>query len=170
MLRILFFLLTVNMLGAQSIDIAASNVNFNVSNMAFNTVNGTLGEMKGLVVFNPLELADSKFEVCVDVESIKTGNKKRDEHLLKEDFFDVENYPEICYSSSSILKKENYFESKGVLKMKGIEKELVIPFAFENESLKGTIEIDRFDFGIGGKGGFMVGRNVEITIECVLKE
>lgn len=44
--------------------------------MAVNSVKGTFKGMSGIVNFDPNNLADSKFDVCIDATTINTGNKK----------------------------------------------------------------------------------------------
>jgi polyisoprenoid-binding protein YceI len=52
--------------------------------------------------------------------------------------------------------------------MHGVSKEVRIPFTYTNNTLAGTLQIKRTDFGVGDDGGFMVGEEVELTIKAVL--
>jgi polyisoprenoid-binding protein YceI len=155
---------------SQTIDTKKSVINFEISNMAVNTVEGTFKGFSGDVIFNPNDLNQSKIEVCIDASSVDTGNKERDDHLRTADFFDVENYPEICFISEEITKREKGYLAKGYFKMHGVTKSVEIPLIYKNNTLAGKITINRFDYKIGeDTGSFMVGSEVDIVILCVLK-
>lgn len=156
-------------LSAQQIDGQASIVNFSVSNMGLKTVKGTFGGMKGELRFDAQQLDNAYFNVCIDAASVNTGNKKRDHHLLNEDFFEVDKYPVICFESSKIVKTDSGYKAMGTLKMHGVSKAIELPFSYNNKSFNGQLEIDRFDYGIGASGGFMVGREVMLDINCIIK-
>ncbi len=170
---ILLLLLSLNFsiaeLIAQNINTAESKISFDISNMKINTVKGSLSNLIGDVSFDETNLDLCQFNVCVDAATIETGNDKRDEHLKKEDYFDVDNFPQICYESTSTAKNGDSYLSKGLLKLHGIEKEIEINFTYEANSLIGSFQINRTDFGIGGKGTFMVGDEVKIYIHCSLE-
>lgn len=154
---------------AQSIDASASSITFKIGNMKINTVDGTFSGLKGNVAFDPSDPARSEFAACVDAATVNTDNKKRDEDLRSEDFFDVGKYPTICISSTAVEKVDNGFLAKGQLTMHGVTKDVEIPFTYANKTLTGTLSVDRKDYGVGPDGTFMVSDEVEVTIVCVLK-
>ena len=155
---------------AQTIDTKKSTVTFEISNMKVNTVEGSFTGLKGTVNFDASKLSTSSFEVCIDASTVDTDNTKRDDHLRNEDFFHVEKYPTICFASTSIIKDGKGFKAKGDLTMLGITKEVVLPFTYENNQLTGALALNRFDYKLGeGTGSFMVGEEVKIQINCVLK-
>ena len=166
----LFLLFSILNANGQTINSADSKVSFDVSNMAFNTVEGTFTGMKGKVQFTPDDLTASKFDVCIDASSVNTGNEKRDKHLRNKDFFDVEKYPTICFSSTEIKKYSSGYTAIGILEMHGVTKTIEIPFTFKNKELVGNFKIKRKDFKVGeSTGGFMVGKQIKLQINCVLK-
>lgn len=153
----------------QTIDSQNSKVSFSVSNLVFNTVKGTFSGMNGEIIFNPDNLSSSNFEVCINVSSINTGNKKRDNHLRNEDFFDVDNHPEICFSSSQIIKTDTAYKTTGTLSMHGVTKTIDIPFTFTNNQLIGDFKVMRLDYNVGeGTGNFSIGKEIDIQIMCIL--
>lgn len=170
------FLLTICLLNisliqvkSQSIDASSSKITFEISNMKVNTVNGSVGKLQGDVAFDEDDLSLCQFNVCVDANTIDTGMNKRDEHLMKEDFFDVVKFPSICFESEQTEKTGNSYLAKGLLKMRGVEKSVEISFEKKDNALVGELDIKRTDFGIGGKGTFMVGDDVKIYIHCALE-
>jgi polyisoprenoid-binding protein YceI len=156
---------------AQSIDSLKSEVQFSISNLKWKTVKGTFGGMKGDINFNRNHPDKACFDVSINASTVNTKNKKRDKHLKNEDFFEVDTYPTIHFKSTSATKTSNGYETVGQLTMHGITREITIAFTAENNLLKGNFVVDRFDYGIGEKTNtFMVGKEVNIEIICVLSE
>lgn len=91
---------------SQTINTEKSVVNFKISNMKVNTVKGTFNGMKGEANFKPDNILASIFNVCIDAATVDTGNKKRDEHLQREDYFNVRKYQTICFVSEEVLKTD----------------------------------------------------------------
>ena len=170
MLKIFSFnvllVMTIFSTTGQSINSKSSKVTFEISNFGVNTVEGTFTGMTGEVLFSPDELSNSIFEVCIDAASINTGNEKRDDHLKKEDYFEVDKYLEICFNATEIVKTNDDYTAIGVLTMHGNSKNIAIPFSVTNQTFVGKFTIDRYDYGVGPRGGFMVGKDVEIQIVC----
>ena len=154
---------------AQNINSDASFVEFSISNMKFKTVEGTFKGMKGEVKFDIDDLVNSSMNVCISSASVNTGNEKRDEHLRKDDFFNCEKYPDICFKSTSITKEENGFIVSGEMSLHGITKQVEIPFNYSNNTFKGSFKINRKDYGVGGNGTFMVGDEVTLNITCKIE-
>lgn len=163
------FLLCVVFLQAQSIDTENSLVKFSISNMKWRTVEGTFGGMKGDIKFNPTDLANSSFNVCIDPATVNTGIEKRDDHLKNEDFFNVEKYPEICFKSIEITKTSNGYVTKGELTMHGVTKQVEINFTFNNNTFTGNLTLNRFDYNVGeNMKKFVAGEEAQLEIICKL--
>ena len=109
---------------------------------------GEFSGLKGTINFDPADLAGSKFEVTVDVATINTGNGMKNTHAKSEKWFDAEKYPVIKFTSSGFSKTADGFEAKGTLDMHGVQKEITIPFTFDNSIFKGSIEVNRMDYNI----------------------
>ena len=150
---------------AQKIIDSESIVNFSLENRG-SEVTGTLGGMKGDVIFDKENLNKSSFNVTMDVNTINTANGKRDAHLKNEDFFETETYATISFISSKIEKKGDKYIAIGSLSMHGISKDVSILFnAAEDkgrQKLNGTFILDHADYGIGKN------RQVSIQITCVV--
>lgn len=167
LLGIITLFLSINALQAQSINSNNSSIQFRVKNMKVNTVSGSISGMKGKVAFNPNNLAESKFHVSIDLNSIDTKNKKRDQHLKEEDFFNVQQFPNISFESSQISKTELGYLAKGNVTIKGISKTIEIPFRVNGKLFEGKTSINRYDFQLGKEtGSFMIGEKVDIEIIC----
>jgi polyisoprenoid-binding protein YceI len=69
--------------------------------MMVGKVNGVFGTFTGDVKFDAADVAASKFDVAITVDSINTRNDARDVHLKGADFFDAQKYPQILFKSKN---------------------------------------------------------------------
>lgn len=153
---------------AQSINSAESKAAFTATNMRWMEVEGTFTGMSGDINFDESNLDGSSFNVCLDANSVNTENQKRDDHLRNEDFFHVEKYPQICYTSSSITSTSKGFRTTGSLEMHGVSKDVTIDFTHSGGTFVGDLKIKRYDYGVGADTGtFMVGDEIVIKITAV---
>lgn len=116
---------------------------------------GTKGTFSGLqasIEFDEKDPAASKITASVDAKTINTGNEQRDKHLRTADFFDVDKYPTITFTSTKIVPSDNGFTAQGTLTMKDTTKNVEIPFTFENKGnegvFKGRLSILSGEYGI----------------------
>lgn len=130
---------------------------------------GEFTGLKGTISFDPNNLASSKFSTSIDVASINTGNGMKNTHAKSEKWFDAEKYPTITFNSSSISKASTGYQATGTLSMHGVEKEVTIPFTFDNNIFAGSFEINRLDYNINtaepehGSAKFKVSVSVPVT-------
>ncbi|UZR95197.1 YceI family protein [Chondrinema litorale] len=140
--------------GVYAQEVTQAQVTFKIRNAGIG-VDGSLGGFKGDIKFDPQSPESSTLEASVDVSTIDTGIGMRDKHLKKDDYFDVEKYPRISMKSTSIKSTgEGSYEGKFDLTIKDQTKEVTIPFTVDVSgnmySIKGSFEINRQDFGVGG--------------------
>ncbi len=109
---------------------------------------GVFTGLKGTVSFDEKDLASSKFDVVVDVASINTGNGMQNTHAKSTQWFDAEKFPVIKFTSSEITKTADGFQAKGTLDLHGVQKEVVIPFTFKDNTFNGSFDIKRSDFNL----------------------
>lgn len=130
---------------------------------------GQFSGLKGTISFDPNDLASSKFDASIDVATINTGNGMKNTHAKSEKWFDAEKYPMIQFTSSAITKTASGYEAKGTLNMHGVQKEIVIPFTFDDNIFKGSITVNRLDYNINtaepahGSSTFKVDIAVPVT-------
>lgn len=130
---------------------------------------GTFSGLKGIVQFDPDNLPNSKFDVEVDANTIKTGNSTKDSHAKGESWFNTSKFPKIKFKSKKFEKVNNAWNVVGTLELHGTKKEISIPFTF-NESgnqatFTGKFNLNRKDYGINGNMmGFMVGNDYEVSL------
>ncbi len=114
---------------------------------------GVFTGLKGTVNFDEKNLGTSKFDVTVDVASINTGNGMQNTHAKSAQWFDVEKYPSIKFTSSAITKTATGYEAKGTLDIHGVQKEAVVPFTFQNNTFTGSFDVNRDDFNLNPSNG-----------------
>jgi len=85
-----------------AIDPAHTSVVFSVDHSGWARVYGMMRGIKGDVRFDSANLAATKVDVVIDAGSLFTNDAKRDEHLRSPDFFNVAEFPEIRFVSSSV--------------------------------------------------------------------
>jgi len=149
---------------------AGSKVRFVIKNFGINT-GGTFEGLTGSILFDPANLAGASFNVSVDAKSVDTDMEARDNHLRKEEYFDVEKYPKLSFRSTKITttNKEGYLFMFGVITIKNISKEISFPFKQTSKDdgilFEGEFKLNRRDFGVGGKSFSMSDElNVELSI------
>lgn len=169
-LTLLFF---TSLTYGQSINLESSTISFEVSNFKFKTVEGSLSSMQGEASYSSEKVEKSSFNIKIPVKTINTGIAKRDEHLLGEDYFDAANHPSILFTSVRVVGNGSEFKVVGQLTIKGISKEVELPFTKISEGgktyLTTSFSIDRTDYKVGGNGGFSIGKEVKITVKCLIQ-
>jgi polyisoprenoid-binding protein YceI len=166
--------------GTFALDTVHSQVGFVTRHMMVSKVRGRFGTFDGAIVIadNPLE---SSVDVNIDVSSIDTGEKQRDEHLLSSDFFEHERNPKIEFKSTGVRHVGGGdFVLSGNLIVRGVSRPVELTFEYSgvandpwgNQRLgfSAKTEVDREDFGLTWNqaletGGFLIGKKSTIEIE-----
>lgn len=153
---------------------SVSQVNFKIKNFGI-SVGGSFRGLQGTIVFDPSNLPASRFEVHVDAASVNTGIDMRDEHLRREEYFDVKDYPHIKFTSTRITPgtKSGWLFIFGNLTLKNVTKEINFPFKAnrigEDYVFEGEFKLNRRDFGVGG-GSMVMSDNVTISLAIHAKK
>ena len=171
--------------GIYTIDSNHSNVAFKVRHLV-SKVGGEFTEFDGTITVDFGNLDVSGVQFSIQAASLDTRNTDRDSHLRSVDFFDVEKYPEITFTSTKITKIDNdSFAVAGILTMHGVRKPitLTVDYLGEMTAMGGTragyelsTTLDRKDFGVSWNraldtGGFILGDDVAVMINLeVVKE
>jgi len=166
------------------IDKVHSNIKFQVRHF-FTPVEGSFEDYEGKIHFSPDDLAGSTIDVKIPIESINTKNKKRDGHLMSEDFFHAEKHPYMHFKSTSIKKAKgkNSFVAKGTMTIRGEKKDFDLPFQLlgvqdhpmkddgtKLAGIKSSFKINRTDYNVGVNdwaATAVVGD--EVTVELLLE-
>lgn len=137
---------------------------------------GTKGTMSGLeakIDFNAKDPSKSTIVATVDAKTINTGNEQRDQHLRAPDFFNVEKFPTITFTSKEIVPSPEGFIAKGTLTMRDVTRDVEIPFTFEEKEtegiFKGKLSVFHGDYGVRTRSKTDKDK-VDITISVPVKK
>ncbi|MGZ4856343.1 MAG: YceI family protein [Candidatus Angelobacter sp.] len=155
------------------IDPNHSSVNFAVTHMMVSTVNGRFNTFEGKILFDDKDVSKSSVSVAIKTTSVNTDNTSRDNDLRSSGFFDAEKFPEITFQSKSVEKKGNGYVAHGTLAIKGVSKEVDLPFELKGPVDAGkmgkvmgahaSLTVNRQDYGVAKAPG-MVGNEVKIDL------
>lgn len=131
-----------------------------------------------------VEKGSVQFEVMLD--SVETDTEKLTGHLKSADFFDVEQFPELVFQSTSVRRNgDDRFELAGDLTIRDVTQPVVLkgefsgpvksPFGDRRAGFSLSGEIDREAFGLTWNvametGGVLVGKTVKLNIEAEVAE
>jgi len=167
--------------GTWAIDPVHSEVSFVVRHMMVSKVRGRFDKFEGTIVTGDDPLS-STVTASVDLDSISTGQEQRDAHIRSADFFEVEKYPTMTFTSTAVKEGEEGLVLEGDLTLKGVTKAVAFnlevngvgPDAYGGTRIgfSATTQINRKDFGVdfngpipGVPGGVAVSDNVTINLE-----
>ncbi len=111
-------------------------------------VKGSLEGFKSQSSIDLENLENSYFKGSVDAKTIDTNNGLRNWSLRSGKYFDVDNYPRLTFESSRVTMENGQLKVKGTLRIKGIEKEVVMSFKRNGQQLVGTTSVNAMDYGI----------------------
>jgi polyisoprenoid-binding protein YceI len=165
------------------IDPDHSTAAFAIRHLMLAHVRGQFNGVRGTIHFDPADKQRTSVDVVIEVASVNTVNKKRDEHLLTADFFDQMKYPLITFTSTKIdFFDNNRCRVNGNLTIHGTTRPVILegeyagphgnPFGDETSiGFSGTTRVNREDFGImwGSEpvegGGLVAGKDVQIFLD-----
>jgi polyisoprenoid-binding protein YceI len=124
--------------------------------------------------FSADNLPASRLEVGVEVNSLDTGDKDRDDTLRGADLLSVAKFPQAHFTAAQIVKTASGFEASGKLTIRGVTRDTRVPFTFRTASeagaavgyMSGKVTIRRLDFGVGQgdwKATDQVGNDVTVS-------
>ena len=99
----------------------------------------------------------TKLEVTVDMTTMDSGDKERDDTLRGPDLFSVTKFPQSHFIATQITKTAAGFDAVGQLTLRGVTRPQHVTFALRgaNEQghpvtyLTGKTTVHRLDFGVG---------------------
>lgn len=165
--------------GTWNIDPVHSSVNFVVRHLMVSKVRGKFGAFTGAITIDENRLASS-VTASIEMASVSTGDDGRDAHLRNSDFFDVEQYPTMTFTSTEVRPDGGDYVLVGDLTIKGVTKKVELELEFDGVSpdpwggtragFSAEGEIDRREFGLEWNmaldtGALMVGEKVKIALD-----
>ncbi|HJD79455.1 MAG TPA: YceI family protein [Corynebacterium pollutisoli] len=166
--------------GTWVLDTAHTDIAFVARHAMVTKVRGTFDEFEGSVVVDQENPAVSVAKAVIKTASVNTGNEDRDGHVRGDDFFSVEQFPEMTFESTSFDIQGDSGTVTGDLTLKGITKPVTLdveifgveedPFGNTRVGFEASTKINRKDFGVDfqaplGSGGVLVSEQITIQID-----
>ena len=167
--------------GTYSIDPTHSRIGFVARHAMVTKVRGSFNEFEGSGYFDADNPAGSNLQLTIKATSIDTRNADRDAHLRGNDFFDMDNYPEIRFASTSVEKVDDeHYRVTGDLTIKAETRPVTVefevsgpvqdPWGNQRIGLEGSAQVNRKDWGLNWNvaleaGGILVSEKVTLEFE-----
>lgn len=167
--------------GTYAIDPSHSRIAFVARHAMVTKVRGSFNEFSGTGYFDAEEPARSHLQLTIQAASIDTGNDDRDGHLRSNDFFDMENHPEITFASTAVERVDgDTYRVTGDLTIKGVTRPVTVdfdyggtavdPFGNHRLGLEGRVVVNRKDWGVNWNaaleaGGVLVSEKVTLEFD-----
>jgi polyisoprenoid-binding protein YceI len=141
--------------GAQRfvIDVGHSHVGFSARHMMVANVKGKFQKFAGEILLDPADVTKSTVEVTIETASVDSDNERRDADLRSANFLDVEQFPEMKFVGKRIEKSGEEMVLVGDLTMRGVTKEVRMPF-----ELIGPLDAGNGRMRLGAEGGLRISR------------
>jgi polyisoprenoid-binding protein YceI len=160
------------------VDTDHSGVSFTIRHFVSN-VPGRFKDFDGVIKYDKQNPAASSVNFTIQASSIDTDNTDRDNHLRGNEFFDVEKFPTLSFSSTSVKALDaDTLEVTGELTMRGVTKKVTMPVELlgsvktprgEKAGFETSFKLDRKEYGITWNraldaGGAILGDDVKVNI------
>ncbi|MBC7402416.1 MAG: YceI family protein [Microbacteriaceae bacterium] len=165
--------------GTWVLDPTHSEVTFSVKHLAISKVRGSFERFTATIVTDE-DPTRSTVEASIEVASVNTNQKDRDNHLRTNDFFKADEFPNITFVSTSVERDGDDITIVGELTLRGVSKSVTLAGEFGGIVVDGygqskagfsaSTKINRHDFGVSWNaaleaGGFTLGDDVTINFE-----
>lgn len=167
--------------GTYSIDASHSQIGFTARHAMVTKVRGAFNEFEGSGYFDAENPTNSHLKVTIKAASIDTRSADRDAHLKSNDFFAMDEFPEISFVSTAFNKvDDDAYKLTGDLTIKGVTKSVTVDFDFTGTAVdpwgntrigfEGKTTINRKDWGVNWNaaleaGGVLVSEKVNLEFE-----
>ena len=167
--------------GDYTIDAAHTRIGFQARHEMVTKVRGHFSDVEGSFHLDPAHPENSSATVTIQAKSIDTGNADRDAHLRSNDFFAMDEYPEIEFVSTSAERVDDTgFKLTGDLSIRGVTRPVTIEFEYNGVEtdpwgntrvgFEGSTEVNRKDWGVSwnaalDSGGVLVSDKVKLEFD-----
>jgi polyisoprenoid-binding protein YceI len=133
---------------------------------------GRFDAPSGTFSWDPANPDQATFNISVAVDSLDTGNAKRDSDLKGPDWFNAKEFPTMTFKSTSVKKDGDKLDVTGDLTIHGVTKSVTVPLDIvgtanvmgtTHSGFEGVVTINRSDYGMGAMPQ-AVGEDVRIIV------
>ena len=143
-------------------------------------VEGVFEAFEAEIRFDPEALDQSRVAVTIDIASVNSESKDRDDTIRSASLFDVATWPNARFEAEGFTQNgDGGYEAAGRLTMRDVTKDVVLPFTLEvapdpaqpgrlRADAKGELKVQRLDYGVGQglwEDTSVVGNEVVIFID-----
>jgi polyisoprenoid-binding protein YceI len=167
--------------GDYTLDPAHTRIGFVARHAMVTKVRGSFHDLDGTIHVDGENLANSRGQLTIRAKSIDTGNADRDAHLRSNDFFAMDEYPQITFVSTAVEPVDAaHYRVTGDLTMRGVSRPVTVDFAFTGAAtdpfgnlrvgLEGSVTVNRKDWGVNWNaaleaGGVLVSEKVTLELD-----
>ncbi|TBR40298.1 MULTISPECIES: YceI family protein [Dyella] len=139
------------------------------------TFDGSFNKWNAAITYDAANVAASRFDVTVDLASVKTGDSDRDGALPGADFFNVAKFPQAHFVTTAFRQSGSQVIADGHLTLRGVTKPVSLNVTFKPAGSGATLDVSgsvkRLDFGVG-TGDYadtsVIGADVKINAHLTL--
>jgi polyisoprenoid-binding protein YceI len=168
--------------GTWHVDPGHAEVAFIGRHFGLTKIRGRFTGVQGEVTIGA-DVASSVVSVAIDMASVDSGDRARDDHLRSADFFDVENHPVATFRSTGVRADGRAGTLSGELTIKGVTRPVDLdveylgavgdPWGNDRTVFTASTTIDREDWGLTWNmlleaGGLLVSKEIRLEIEVEL--
>ena len=142
-----------------AVDAVHSYIFFRVKHMDVGYAYGRFNAFSGSITLDEAAPASCAVKMEVDVGTVDTANKGRDDHLKGPDFFNAAQFPKMTFESTAVKKTGDDYAVTGNLTLHGVTKPVAVKMTKtglgKNQKgqavigFEGVLDIKRTDFGVG---------------------
>jgi polyisoprenoid-binding protein YceI len=167
--------------GTYTIDPSHSTLAFVARHAMVTKVRGAFNDFAGTFSVDADDPSKASAEVTIEAASIDTRNADRDAHLKSNDFFAMDEYPQLRFRSTKVEPKgADEFRVTGDLTIRGVTKEVSFdldytgavtdPWGMLRVGFEGRTEVNRKDWNLNWNtpldtGGVLVSEKVTLEFE-----
>ena len=93
--------------GTWAIDPTHTTIGFSIRHAMIAKVRGNFAEFEGTFVIDGANVGASTASLTIQTASFSTDNADRDGHVKSAEFLDVENFPALTFTSTSVTDRKS---------------------------------------------------------------
>lgn len=169
--------------GAYTLDKDHASLLWKINHLGFSTYIGRFNEFDASLDFDAENVENSSLEVIVDTSSLDVNNPEFAEDLRGSDWFDVENFPQAVFRTTSFVEAvdEDTFVFQGDLTLLGNTAPVMLTVNFHGGGrnfltrrytlgFSASTTFQRSAFGLDNMVAFGVGDDIELEIHVEFQD
>ena len=168
--------------GQYTVDPDHASVLWKINHLGFSTFVGRFNDIEASLDFDPENIENSSIEVIINTAGLDINNPEFAEELRGSNWFDVENFPQAVYRTTSFVESnENTFVFDGELTLLGVTAPVTLNVVFNGGGrnfltrkytlgFSASANFQRSDFGLSRFTSFGVGDDIELEIHIEFQD